>query len=158
MVERRNETHDEQTGEDFFDIARVDTDEVLIEHVWGFWALPPGAMFWQDLTENSRPAGPDDWTHLDLRRPAPDARRSPSFTFFDGPHLCVQTPGGRWVIDSRASNCGLPFDYEHRCWIRHGDPPAITVDKHGVTCAAGAGSIQCGNYHGFLVDGHLTDA
>lgn len=53
-------------------------------------------------------------------------------------------------------NCTMPYDYEHRCWVRHGEPPAITVDKQGHTCAAGAGSIQCGSYHGFLEDGALT--
>ncbi len=30
------------------------------------------------------------------------------------------------------------------------------VDKNGLTCAAGAGSIQAGDYHGFLRDGEFT--
>jgi len=72
------------------------------------------------------------------------------------PHLIVHTPGGSWDIDSRASNCTLPNDNVHRCWVRHGTAPDITVDKNGVTCAAGAGSIICGNYHGFLRNGELT--
>lgn len=71
-------------------------------------------------------------------------------------HLHVKTPGGEWNIDSRASNCTLPQDRTHRCWVRHGEPPNITVDKNGDTCAAGAGSIICGNYHGFLRNGELT--
>jgi hypothetical protein len=75
---------------------------------------------------------------------------------FEGP-LVVMTPGGEWVIDSRASNCGRPDDRTHRCWVRHGEPPNIHVDKNGDTCAAGAGSIVCGNYHGFLHNGFLTD-
>lgn len=50
----------------------------------------------------------------------------------------------------------MPDDAEHRCWIRHGEPPLITVDKNGLTCAAGAGSIQCRDYHGFLRDGSFT--
>jgi|SRR5579864_4207448 len=72
------------------------------------------------------------------------------------PPLIVCTPGGSWNIDSRASNCTMPNDRTHRCWIRHGVPPEITVDKSGFTCQAGAGSIQCGNYHGFLQNGYLT--
>ena len=73
-----------------------------------------------------------------------------------GPSLIVKTPGGEWNIDSRASNCTLPKDRQHRCWVRHGFPPKIHVDKNGKTCAAGAGSIICGNYHGFLHNGCLT--
>lgn len=41
-----------------------------------------------------------------------------------------------------------------RCWVRHGEPPIVTVNKDGLTCAAGAGSIGIGGgeryYHGFL--------
>jgi len=72
--------------------------------------------------------------------------------------LCVQTPGGEWIIDSRASNCTMPDDYNqerHHCWIAHGTPPDVTVDKAGVTCGAGAGSIQAGSFHGFLRSGYL---
>jgi hypothetical protein len=76
----------------------------------------------------------------------------------DGRSLVVKCPGGSdWTIDGRASNCTLPGDNEHRCWVRHGDVPQITVDKNGLTCAAGAGSIQAGNYHGFLRNGVFTD-
>lgn len=75
----------------------------------------------------------------------------------DGRTLYVVTPGGDWLIDGRASNCTQPGDDIHRCWIRHGDPPIITVDKNGNTCSAGAGSIAIGNYHGFLKNGELTD-
>jgi hypothetical protein len=75
----------------------------------------------------------------------------------DGRCLVVKCPGGHdWVIDSRASNCTMPDDSEHRCWIRHGEPPRITVDKNGPTCQAGGGSIQTENYHGFLRDGAFT--
>lgn len=73
----------------------------------------------------------------------------------DGNILIVETPGGSWNIDSRASNCDRRDDHVHHCWIRHGEPPNITVDKNGDTCGAGAGSIQCGSYHGFLRNGHL---
>jgi hypothetical protein len=75
----------------------------------------------------------------------------------DGRILIVQTPGGGWIIDSRASNCTMPQDNEHRCWVRHGTAPEITVDKSGNTCGAGAGSIQAGNYHGFLRNGYLEN-
>lgn len=73
------------------------------------------------------------------------------------PPLIVCCPGGgHWDIDSRASNCGMKTDKTHRCWIRHGEPPEITVDKNGHTCNAGGGSIQCENYHGFLRNGVFT--
>jgi len=72
------------------------------------------------------------------------------------PPLCVRTPGGDWVIDSHASNCTMPDDWNHRCWPRRGTAPTITVDKNfGNTCGAGGGSIVSGNYHGFLRDGYL---
>lgn len=76
-------------------------------------------------------------------------------------NLVVKTPGGEWTIDGQASNCQMPEDVaqeHHHCWIRHGDPPNVTVDKQGgPTCQAGAGSIQCGDYHGFLRNGFLED-
>lgn len=75
----------------------------------------------------------------------------------DGRSLHVVCPDGHaWCIDSRAKNCTMPKDENHKCWIRHGDPPKITVDKQGVTCSAGAGSIDTGAYHGFLRDGKFT--
>lgn len=80
----------------------------------------------------------------------------------DGHCLMVVTPSGReWCIDSRASNCTMrddrgPFDKAHRCWVRHGTPPNITVDKQGRTCQAGGGSIVSGDYHGFLRNGEFT--
>lgn len=77
----------------------------------------------------------------------------------DGMYLMVRCPDGHdWSVDSRASNCTMPNDNEHRCWIRHGDPREcrVTVDKNGDTCAAGAGSIATPNWHGFLRDGVLV--
>lgn len=149
---------------------RIDTGEV-------FGNRPIGAMWWSKMTERHRPTGPDDrppdvdldWLRETFKTSAaalwpqgasptdptlPAAH--PSYSFEDGDALWVQTPGGSWCIDSRASNCTMPYDYDHRCWIRHGEPPNVTVDKNGKTCAAGAGSIQCGNYHGFLQNGALT--
>jgi hypothetical protein len=75
----------------------------------------------------------------------------------DGRCLVVKTPGGDWIIDHRANNCTMPNDYVHRCWIREGIPPKITVGKNGNTCAAGAGSILIGGYHGFLRGGFLEE-
>lgn len=75
----------------------------------------------------------------------------------DGRHLVGVLPNGHhWDIDGRARNCTMKEDRAHRCWIRHGTPPDITVDKRGTTCGAGAGSIQAGDYHGFLQHGIFT--
>lgn len=80
----------------------------------------------------------------------------------DGLSLHVCCPDGHvWNIDSQASNCTMkgdvgPADSHHRCWVRHGIPPLITVDKNGHTCAAGAGSIQTPTWHGFLRNGELV--
>lgn len=75
----------------------------------------------------------------------------------DGKAMMVVCPdGSTWHVDGRASNCTMPNDKEHRCWVRHGTWPNITVDKNGLTCEAGAGSIQTGGYHGFLQNGRFT--
>lgn len=75
----------------------------------------------------------------------------------DGKSYVIKTPGGDWQVDCRASNCTMPNDNIHKCWCRHGEAPNFTVDKNGNTCSAGAGSIQMGSYHGFLINGELTD-
>lgn len=75
----------------------------------------------------------------------------------DGRSLVVRCPDGHdWMIDSRASNCTLPKNDTHHCWVRHGKPEdgTLHVDKNGATCAAGAGSI--GKWHGFLHGGRFT--
>ena len=85
----------------------------------------------------------------------PNERRGP-----DGLYLLAKCPGGGiWSIDGRASNCGLPQDHEHRCWVRHGSPKdgTIHVDKNGLTCQAGGGSIQTHNWHGFLTRGFFQE-
>jgi hypothetical protein len=83
--------------------------------------------------------------------------RYPHYCGPDGLALTVVCPNGQeWSIDGRCSNCTMPEDMTHKCWVRHGVPPLITVDKDGVTCAAGAGSIQAGDYHGFLRNGEFT--
>lgn len=94
--------------------------------------LPPGAMWYADWYKRKGP---------------------------DGHHLIVKTPGGIWHIDGRANNCTRPNDKEHYCWVRHGVPPDITIDKNGNTCGCGH-SIDQGpgysNYHGFLTNGFLV--
>lgn len=81
------------------------------------------------------------------------------WTNCDQRHLYGILPNGHhWDIDSRARNCGSPEDSTHRCWVRHGEPPMVHVDKDGETCSAGAGSILSGDYHGFLHHGQFTGA
>lgn len=85
----------------------------------------------------------------------PDVWRGP-----DGISLMVRLPNGHdWNVDSEASNCTRK-DEPHECWVRHGDPRDchVTVDKNGNTCQAGGGSIQAGDFHGFLRDGVLVPA
>lgn len=108
---------------------RTDTGELMTLR-----DAPPGAMW-------------DAWWY------------SESFKGPDGMCLVVKCPpdGTEWLIDSRASNCTMPNDNEHNCWIRHGAPPNITVDKNGRSCAAGAGSIQTKTWHGFLRNGMLVE-
>lgn len=109
---------------------RTDSGEVMTLE-----ESPPGAMWYADWYGESFPHGPD------------------------GRVLIVKCPDGwEWNVDSRASNCTLPQDNAHRCWVRHGTPPNINVDKNGNTCQAGAGSILTGRaqpWHGFLRNGFL---
>ena len=121
---------------------RVDTGEVQ-KHIRDF---PIGAMWRASWLMSEQRKSPDGWQLFDWDWD----------NLFEGP-LHVKTPGGDWNIDSRASNCTRPDDRTHRCWCRHGEPPNLHVDKAGDTCSAGAGSIICGNYHGFLHHGYLTD-
>lgn len=170
--------------ENRFDVVRVDTGQIVVPDCgWMGWRLPAGAMYWEEISNPAKPSGPDDWDgyddeHLDRIRqsfaahpqyyrpsPTPEGERperlrglparQPSHIFVDGPQLMVICPNGSpWNIDSRASNCTMPYDYSHRCWVRTGTPPKVTVDKGGHTCAAGAGSIMAygprdvGDYHG----------
>lgn len=80
------------------------------------------------------------------------------WTNCDGNHLIVRLPGGHdWDVNGRASNCDRKDDNLHRCWVSHGTPPAVNVDKAGHTCGAGAGSIAVSGYHGFLRHGVLEE-
>jgi hypothetical protein len=82
----------------------------------------------------------------------------------DGHCLVVMVPGkdGRaheWMVDGRCNNCKLPDDCQHKCWVRHGNPQTepVHVDKNGLTCQAGGGSIQTEGWHGFLTRGFLQE-
>jgi hypothetical protein len=102
----------------------------------------------QEMTLREAPPGAswDAWW-------MPDNWRGP-----DGIALMVKCPNGSdWHVDGQASNCTRKGE-KHACWVRHGDPRQanVTVDKNGDTCAAGAGSILAGDYHGFLQGGILT--
>ncbi len=107
--------------------------------------LEPGCLYWTP------------WKH---HRSDPAAQRACwEWDNCEDPrgHLMAVLPNGHeWDIDSRASNCTMPNDKLHRCWVRHGEPPDVHVDKNGVTCAAGAGSIAVPGYHGFLHNGEFT--
>lgn len=72
---------------------------------------------------------------------------------YDGKTIACKLPSERlWYIDSRASNCSMPDDYEHRCWVRHGTiGDKLTIDKSGKTCNAGAGSIIDRDHNGVII-------
>ena len=74
--------------------------------------------------------------------------------------MCKCPDGHDWHIDGQASNCTMPDDHVHKCWVRTGRPEDGTLHvskgKPGESCAAGAGSIQTGKWHGFLHHGHLV--
>lgn len=104
--------------------------------MWYAYWMPPN-WCWDNETE----------PHLIVRCPNP-VNNDPNDLF-------VNTHD--WDVDSRCSNCGSPQDRLHRCWIRHGAPPNVHVDKAGVTCKAGAGSIALPRWHGFLTNGVLQE-
>lgn len=97
----------------------------------------------------------------DCNKPA-DGREVRRYLYPVGPDglsiACRLPDGSDWHIDGRASNCTMKDDKQHRCWVRHGTiGEALHVDKNGLTCAAGAGSIAVPNFHGFLHAGELYD-
>jgi len=127
----------------------------------------------EKMTRRNAPVGAmwdADWLH-DV----------PELCGADGISLHVRTPNGcDWNIDGRGTNCDSPCEVcgvsyhqhkinneaghfykdarPHKCWVRHGDPKSgnVNVDKNGVTCGAGGGSIQIGDYHGHLHNGEFT--
>lgn len=99
------------------------------------------------------------WVHSRSRRRGDAVPGVGSMLGDDGRSLTVKCPDGHeWMIDARASNCTLPNDETHHCWVRHGKPEdgTLHVDKNGNTCQAGAGSIMTGKWHGFLHNGYLV--
>lgn len=89
-----------------------------------------------------------------------DAHWYPESYKVNGQYLVVVCPDGwKWEVDSMASNCDKRDDKIHKCWVRHGraEDGTLHVDKNGITCNAGAGSILTPNYHGFLRHGILTE-
>jgi hypothetical protein len=89
---------------------------------------------------------------------APWLAECDAYRGLDGRTLMVKLPGDHdWIVDGPASNCTIPDDKVHKCWVRHGEAPNITVDKNGHTCNAGAGSIAIPGYHGFLRNGQLQE-
>jgi hypothetical protein len=101
----------------------------------------PGDLYWAD------------WFGCEAR----GGRCVHGWTNCDGVHLLAVLPSGElFDLDGRASNCNQPHETLHRCWVRHGQPPRITVDKRGLTCGAGGGSIAAFEFHGWLRDGVFT--
>jgi len=117
---------------------RTDTGEIIEMR-----NAPPGAMWFADWMVDG---------HLQYQSDKDRRNRGP-----DGRCLVVRTPGGDWMIDGQCSNCDRKGDHEHKCWVRHGEAPNITVDKNGLTCGAGGGSILKGSYHAMLQNGVLRD-
>jgi hypothetical protein len=79
----------------------------------------------------------------------------PSWCGPDGKAIVCRVPNSHdWLIDGPCNNCTRPNE-PHKCWVRHGVPPNLTVDKAGDTCAAGAGSVLTSSWHGFLRNGEL---
>jgi len=148
---------------------RIPDDDMPPKEAWAGWPTHCACGYefveddeWQVFGELLYRRG--DTGELTTLRSAPPGALWRSTWLEHQPHWCgpdgqswhCKTPGGDWHIDGRASNCTMPDDWEHRCWVRHGVAPDFTVDKEGRTCAAGAGSIMAGSYHGFLRNGHLT--
>jgi hypothetical protein len=103
----------------------------------------PGDLYWAD------------WFGCDER----GGRCVHGWSNCDGVHLLAVLPSSAlFDLDGRAANCNQPHDTIHRCWVRHGQPPDITVDKRGLTCGAGGGSIFAHDFHGYLRDGVWSHA
>lgn len=144
--ERRGETEWKETpsGKSRSTIFRcLATGEEKTAH-----ELPVGALY---AVDRSHCKGPNGWPPV-----GPDGLAIACVCLGHG------GPGSthHWYIDSRASNCTKPEDVQHRCWVRHGTVgDRLTVDKNGLTCAAGAGSFFMGpnnEWHGFIRDGKMT--
>jgi len=94
-----------------------------------------------------------------IKRRKPDPNAYPPVGACDGLAIACKMYDYTWYIDGRASNCTKPADVKHRCWVRHGTVgELLTVDKNGLTCDAGAGSIYMDDkrWHGYLRNGKLV--
>lgn len=155
--EQCKETH--HSEDKFIEWQRLDTGETFWNK--GYWDMPVGAMWFQEMwdihtdtnnVETARYKGNGNWDNDDgfhLFVAVPTRYRRSDGSLLEGVH--------HWDVDSRASNCQSLGDRTHRCWVRHGVIPNITVNKAGPTCAAGAGSIQVEGWHGFLTNGVLHE-
>lgn len=149
---------------------RVDTGEELPLHDFG-----PGAMYyatWFEHEGSKRNRGPDghclvvvcptrngkgEWlvdsvaNNCDMKCKNCGHAYSKHYDHYeDGKHIAPPIECQKYEgVDNG----------EHRCWVRTGDPRTgiITVDKHGNTCGAGAGSIMINGWHGHLIDGYLRE-
>ena len=136
---------------------------------WGyFWVTATGERLGCCQPGDAYYAAP--WVIYGDRQPEPgltadpealeEHRRHCYWANCDGRHLWVFLPNGQsWSPDYRARNCTMPTDRLHRCWVKHGSPEdgTIHVDKVGLTCAAGGGSIGSTGWHGFLEHGFLVE-
>lgn len=136
-----------------YEMYAVPTEAAVFAHLAKEWENPKKPLdpcvnqgWWQSA---NLPAGSMYWRYWANHHPYWDNGGDKSL-------IVVCPDKTHWDIDSRTSNCGLKEDRIHRCWVRHGEPPNITVNKEGNTCVAGAGSIRGQNgYHGHLVNGAL---
>lgn len=74
--------------------------------------------------------------------------------------IIVLPNGVEWNIRSRANNCARKDDTTHRCWCITGSIEEGNLNsdaKNCDTCSAGAGSIQGGNFHGYLRNGYISE-
>ena len=139
-----------------YEFTSGDATQIFCDHIYRrtdtgeqypFRDAPAGAMFYRDyIIENYA-----TWDHT---------KPHPFWPGPDGHVLEVRLPGGKdWCPDSRCSNCTLPADNNHRCWVRVGTPPDVDVSKGqpGQSCQAGGGSIIVSGWHGFLRNGFLVE-
>lgn len=149
---------------------RADTGELFVLRPPRGAEAPLGAMWdanwYQEEPSPDRRVGPDGMSLHVMTPRGPwcvDARArncdSPCFwcqvPFFLHQSATCRNPGdgkNAWTIGQYVDS------QPHYCWVRHGDPRTerIHVDKNGVTCKAGSGSISKEDYHGFLHFGKLT--
>lgn len=66
----------------------------------------------------------------------------PQYTGPDGLSLHLRTPYGDWLIDRRSESCTRKEKKGdiHKCWIRHGTPPNITITRND--CNPGENSVM----------------